>query len=371
MTGATIPGSSEAFKCTYVTMPPTAGFIVGGKHEYTVGSHHLLLYRTDLASVPAGLASPTVGDCYGTTDYMSHISGVVYPAQTPHGSLAMPDGVGLPYKANEVFLFQVHYLNSSAAPLHPEVYVQLTTQSTPVKQNAGVLFFYAPFIYVPQGAKATASNRCAIPANITMFTEGSHYHARGVGYRAYLDPSPSAPSATPFYTSSDWESPPTQLTSIPVSAGSDIRYYCDYDNTQGTQDFIQGPSAASNEMCMFVGLYYPAMATADEQCLHGDMYGTESTSCIDSLKCLGTCPPQDPDAGASADFDACTQKCFVQSCPESTGALIGVSTCIQSSCSSECSGADAGATCSSCVGAKCLTEYQACSSAACGTVPGP
>ncbi len=338
--------------------------------QYTPGSHHLLIYRTTLTAIPDGEGAPTVGDCYGATaTYMNTIGGVVYPAQTPVGELTLPAGIGIPYAANEVLLFQVHYLNTGAAPLHPEIYVRLTTQTTPVQQNAGVLLFYAPFIYVPQGGMATASNRCPIPQNITLLSQSSHYHARGVGYQAYLDTSPASPSTTPIYTSNDWESPPVQFETISIPAGSDIRYYCDYDNSTGTQDYIQGQSALLNEMCMFGGTYYPAMSTADEQCQHGDMYGTGTTSCTDTLTCLGACPPDD-DAGAlGVTFNECTQKCFAASCPNATDAIITAATCIQSSCGASC--ATPGSACDSCVTASCAAQYEACASVACGTAPSP
>ncbi len=362
----TVGASTEDFECTYVTMPSTAGFIIAGQHEYTVGSHHLLIYRTNLTSIPAGEASPVLGSCYeGTSNYMSTITGVVYPAATPTGEITMPTGVGLPYSANEIFLFQVHYLNATANPISAHVSVHLTTQTTPVQQNAGVLFFYDPFIYVPQGGLATASTRCPIPQNITMFTEGSHYHARGVNYQAYLDTA-SSPATTPFYTSNNWASPTIQLDTVQISAGSYIRYYCDYDNTQGTQAYLQGPSAEYNEMCMFVGLYYPAMDTSSEQCDNGDTFGVGTTSCTDTLTALSSCPSDD--AGPEGiDFNQCIQQSFVQSCPNASGPLINVLNCIQTSCASEC--AAQGTACTSCIASSCATEYEACSSSTCGSVP--
>ncbi len=372
----TVEAGAEDFECTYVKMPSTAGFIIGGQHEYTAGSHHLLLYRTTLTSIPTGQASPTLGDCYapGAT-YMSTINGVVYPAATPTGELTMPEGVGLPYASNDIYLFQVHYLNATADAIHAHVSVHLTTQTTPVKQNAGILFFYDPFIDVPQGANAVASMRCPIKQNITLFSQSSHYHARGVGYQAYLDP-PSGPAATkPFYTSSNWASPTITLDTMPIQAGSYILYYCDYDNTAGTQAYFQGQSAAVNEMCMFIGMYYPAMTPADEQCLSGDTYGTGTVSCVNTLSCLAACPAAPADAGGGsgpqqiAFATPCIQGCFAQSCPDSAAPLVGALNCIQSSCASQC--ATAGSACDSCVASSCATQYEACASAACGTVPAP
>ncbi len=97
------------------------------------------------------------------------------------------------------------------------------------------------------------------------------------------------------------------------------------------------------------------------------MYGTGTTSCMDSLTCLGNCP-QDPDAGDQSTFDECTQKCFVDSCPDSDQALIAIVNCVQSSCATQCAGT--GTTCDTCITSQCASQYQACSGATtCGTVP--
>jgi hypothetical protein len=353
-------------------MPATAGFIVGGQHEYTAGSHHLALYNTSRTSIPAGEGSPVVGDCYGpTATYMTDIDGIVYAAANPAGELTMPAGVGLPYPASQVLLFQVHYLNAGAEPISAHVSVHLTTQTARVTQNAGFLFFYDPFIYVPQGAPAIASMRCPIPQDITLFSESSHYHSRGVGYQAYLDPPSGPPATSPFYTSSNWASPTIDRQTIPIGAGSHLRYYCDFDNRMGSQPYVQGTSATANEMCMFVGLYYPAMTKADQDCYAGDTYGTGTVSCTDTLTCLSACPPND--AGAqdpttpTVTFNSCIQECIAKSCPDAAAPLTATLKCISAQCATPC--ATPGAACTSCVTSSCLAQYEACSTATCGVVP--
>lgn len=357
-------------------MPATAGFVVGGNSEFTVGSHHLLVYATDLTSIPAGESG--VGDCYegteaGVADYMNHIRGVVYGAQVPTFSTTMPPSVGIPYAASAVLMFQVHYLNATANDFQAVADVHLSVATSGITTNAGVLFFYDPFIDVPAGEKATASLRCPIPQAITVLGATSHYHSRGVNFQAYLDPGSGPPATTPFYTSNNWVSPAIMTTSTQVPAGSFIRYYCDYDNTLGNQEYIQGPSAANNEMCMFVGLYYPAMQTPDEECYSGDTDGTGTVSCADTLTCLGACPPEDAGVPSGSgqpnlDFSQCIQQCFAQSCPNATGPVITALTCIESSCSTAC--ATGGTACDTCVATSCGTQYQACANVACGTVPG-
>jgi hypothetical protein len=360
-----VPASSEAFKCLYVQMPAADGFIVGGQHEYTTGSHHLLLYRTDLSAIPTG--EEGVGDCYesGTTK-MAHIRGVVYASQTPTGVFTMPTGVGLPYKANDVLLFQTHYLNANGTPLDAHAKVYLRTQSGDVTTNASVLFFYDPFISVPAGQKATAGLRCPIAKDVTLLSFGSHYHARGVGYQAYLDLPNQAPATSPFYTSSSWANPNiANDAQLAAPAGSHIRFYCDYDNTQGTSDFVQGPTADKDEMCMFVGLYYPAMTVADDDCKQLDEWGTGTTSCTDTLTCLQACP-SGPANATTGEFSPCIQKCMVASCPSVAAPLQPALDCIRSKCADACGGAsDAGTTCEGCVAGSCLTQYEACANTTC------
>jgi hypothetical protein len=370
-----IPASSESFKCQYVAMPLGDGFVVGGRNQFITGSHHVVVYSTDLDSIPPD--QTTVADCYeGTKSMMTHIRGVMYAATNATSKIEMPGGVGIPYKGGAVLLFQNHFLNATADVVSTHSDVYLATANAGVSQNADVLFYYDPYIDVPIGARATASMRCPIPADITLVAFGSHYHERGVGFRAYVDPPDGPRATTPFYTSKDWASPSIATNqSLQVPAGSHIRYSCDYDNTRGTREYVQGESATDNEMCMFIGLYYPAMTTSDDYCDRGDEVGTGNVSCTDTLDCFAACPPAG-DTSQTNGYSACAQKCMVASCPAAAAPLATVASCIAAKCASQCgysggagtSAADAGGTsddCKSCVLANCGNEYFQCAKAPC------
>lgn len=363
-----VGAGKEIFECQYVTLPNVTGWMVSGEHTYTAGSHHLLIYSTDLTSIPAG--GSQVQDCYeGSGSFMSHVRGVVYGAQTPTGNQTFPAGVGLATTANQVLLFQVHYINATAGSLDAHVDVKLTIDSgTDIVNNAGILFLYDPFIDVPPGAKATAQMRVNIPRDITLLYASSHYHARGVGYGAYLD-TPTDMATQPFYSSASWSSPPIQTMTMPVAAGSKIRFHCDYDNSAGTQEYFQGPSAATNEMCMFVAAYYPDMG---ELANYGyaspgpDMFGTagaSGTNCNDTLSCIQACPAS---SGGSGPFDAspCVQKCMVASCPTASTPLFPLLECINNSCSKQCA-TTTSSDCKTCVSNNCGTNYLSCMSHTC------
>jgi len=355
----TVAAGQEVFKCQLVTLPNVNAWMVHGEHDYTPGSHHMLLFTTDYTSIPTG--ADQVQDCYegASSNVMSHIRGLIYGGQTPTGSEQFPPGVGLVTSPNQILLFQVHYLNSTSAPLDAEVNVKLTLDSgTDVTTNAGVLFFYDPFIDVPAGAKAKASMRCLIPRDITLLSAQSHYHARGVGYSAFLDADATHLAPSPFYTSASWSSPALMTMNTAVKGGSHIRFGCDYDNSTGTQEFFQGPSAATNEMCMFIGTYYPDLGALDDFCEAGpDYFGTGSATCGDTLSCASAC-------GTPSLSSDCMQKCVVQSCPLAATALVPLLKCEQSSCSSPCKNT-ASSECTTCLKTSCASTYTGCTSQAC------
>jgi len=368
---ATVGAGKEIFDCQFVTLPNVAGWMVSGEHTYTAGSHHLLIYTTDLTSVPAG--GNQVQDCYeGSGSFMSHVRGVLYGGQTPTGSEQFPAGVGVQTTANQVLLFQVHYLNATSADLAAKVDVKLTLDSgTDIVNNAGILFLYDPFIDVPPGAKAQAQMRVNIPRDITLLSATSHYHARGVGYAAYLD-TPTKMATSPFYTSASWNSPEIVSMSMPIAAGTKLRFECDYDNSSGTAEYFQGQSAQTNEMCMFIGAYYPDMgelANYGEASPGPDMFGTagaSGTNCNDTLKCIEACPAA-ASSGSSAglvDASPCMQKCMVGSCTTATTPLLPFLECYQNSCTSKCSSTTS-SDCMTCIATSCASQYEACSTHTC------
>ncbi len=357
----TIPASSETFQCMYVQPSADRTFFTKIAHTFTPGSHHLVLIPTDLKTVPAGDDQPH--DCYaGGADFMTHARGFMYGSQIANDSFDLPKGVGFFNDPGAVYLLQTHYVNSSANDLESTVSVTLTvSDGSDVTTKAGALFFYDPYIHVPTGAMASAGQRCPIPQDITLIRVIPHTHARGTTFNAFLDPASGAPAAQPFYTSTDWEHPAASPPSMAVAAGSHVRYRCDYDNTKGTQDFFQGVSAITNEMCVFGGVYYPDMGLLVNGCSEPDQLGVGAVSCMNTAKCLDACyAPQITDGEA---LSHCTQACLVKSCP-SAGVPLGASgKCAQTGCTAECKLGGGG--CLDCVQTKCPTEFAACQSATC------
>jgi hypothetical protein len=347
----TVGGGQELFKCQFVTLPNVQAFMVKGEHQYTPGSHHLLFYTTDLTSIPAG--GNEVQDCYaasGGENLMSHARGVLYAGQVPDGNETLPAGIGLGTTPGQVLLFQVHYLNATSNPLDAKVNVNLTLDTgNDIITKAGIFFFYDPFIDVPAGSMAKASMRCLIPEDVTLIYGSSHYHSRGDNYGAYIDPAADQLSTKPFYTSDSWSSPPNQQMNMTIKAGSRLRFECDYNNSAGTVPYFQGQSALTNEMCMFIGMYYPEMTEISDYCLSGpDMFGNGTANCGATLSCLEACGKITIGGVAGGGVSQCEQTCIVQSCTSASAPLVPVIECVTGSCKTQCSD-PASSACSTCL----------------------
>ena len=107
---------------------------------------------------------------------------------------------------------------------------------------------------------ATASMRCPIPDDITLLYASSHYHSRGVGYGAWIDSTPTQLGDDALLHVGQLEQP-AQRADVDARRG---RHSCSAGSAttttrRGREEYFQGQSALTNEMCMFIGLYYPDM----------------------------------------------------------------------------------------------------------------
>jgi hypothetical protein len=211
------------------------------------GSHHLIVYFTEDEVYPDGTVTE---DCGGTG-----IPYWTYSAGTPEHENAMPPGVGMTVNAQQHLYVQLHYLN--------------TSPSTPITANATIVAeHYAPGaeyipasafisfhtgISIPPNGTASVTGTCTnVPADANFFTLSTHAHRRAVHTEVFDGP-------TSVFASDDWEHPgeKNEWRTDPYVFGGNLVYTCDYENDLN-QTVTTGDSAATDEMCMAVGYFYPA-----------------------------------------------------------------------------------------------------------------
>ncbi len=355
----TVKPGSEAQLCKFIALPKDRGelAVTHAEHTYTEGSHHFLVYRTAMTEIPAGGEDLVSCDA---TEWMSTVRGVAYAAQAPTGDLALPEGVSQRFAPGEVLLVQVHYVNASEADLDAKVDFSFhTSPADSAPTEAGVLFFFNPIIDVPPHGTSTAGLSCPLSDDINLLFAASHMHRRGASFEAHLEGQPEGS----LYTSKTWSEPvphvfPAGDASAKVAKGSSISYSCSYQNGDD-QRYVAGPSAQKDEMCMFVGMYYPRVDSATELCWGGAARTTGTASCLDTLKCAGACVADDVD---------CRAKCLDAVCPTAAEPMMRFGRCLGPACGEICKAKGSSSSeCSSCVTSKCLDEVQACQSAVCAS----
>ena len=348
--------ASEVQLCKYIEMPRDKGDVLAVDaitHTYTEGSHHFLVYKTTLAEMPAG--GDTLVPCEESA-WMTVVRGVAYAAQSPEGEIVLPEGVSQRFQSGEVLLLQTHYLNAGSEALSARIDFDLhltTVEAAPTE--AGVLFFFNPIIHLPPNGAATAELSCPIPADANLIFAASHMHKQGTRFRADIE---GGDDARKLYETSEWAEPlPLELDapSGTLKAGDRIRYACDFENA-GPQTITAGPSAATDEMCMFIGMYYPRLDSTTELCNAGAATTLGSASCLDTLACARACN----------DDVECRASCLDQVCPTAAMPMLRFVQCVAPSCGELC--AEAGTDsdmCQSCVTSSCPLEAIACQSATC------
>ncbi|MEQ9321822.1 MAG: hypothetical protein RIF41_21825 [Polyangiaceae bacterium] len=317
----TVEAGAEVEHCRFVQAPAEGLWVNRDLVRYSEGSHHFILFETSYDAIPTEnddgepVDTTKVFDCSEGPSADWSIRRVIGGAQNFAGdpALQFPPHVGLHVPGGAILLMNAHYINTNPEPLDAEVRINLyTIPEDQVQEEGDLLFWYNIFIRVDEMAAGRATMRCDIPDDITLVNAQSHMHARGVDFEAHVVGGDS------LYVTDEWEDVPVKLfgdgQGIPIPGGSQIEYRCDYESAE-TRTIYQGPRS-SDEMCMFIGSYYPAdratsLCSADEeepletQFLGAEWVGNGDKSCAEAAQCGYVAP----------DFETLTD-CVLSAKPE-------------------------------------------------------
>ncbi|HEY5961756.1 MAG TPA: hypothetical protein VIV60_34595 [Polyangiaceae bacterium] len=348
--------------------------------RFTPGSHHVLLYTTPYETIPQtdrfgnDVDTSGVFEC-GPKGPTAHwqVNGVAGGAQIANGPPIvddLPPGVAFNVAPGTVLLMNTHYLNATDETLQTDARINLyTLKPSEVTAEAGILFWYNPIIYVPSQKNSSAREVCPIRKDIHLVNAQSHMHKRGVGYVAQkLDAAGAA--IDDLYDTTEWEEVTLRKfePADTLTAGQSVDFQCNYtNNTDHT--IIQGLSTA-DEMCMFIGLYYPRDRQTELCGLNGEWSGAfwsatwigEGTADgATTAACLNGSNDKSVDAGASF------YRCVIDSCPAIGTATSAAARCLATNglgaCSTQCS-SDVAA-CRACISEQCAAAMTALSAAQC------
>jgi hypothetical protein len=261
----TVQPNQEAFLCFYKTLPNTAAVDIGTMQSWMTpgSSHHFIAYEMGGGGFAGGTTQPdgTLSSCSfggGTWLYATSVPGQII-------EMKMPDHVGLPFAAGTQVMLNMHFINTGTAPAHPQVKMNFL-YAKGVQYKAAAMVSFNVGIDVPPASmsgpgKQTVSGTCTAPAGSKFFAITTHTHKHATEAKVdYV----SGGKTTNIVNTTDWEHPDVGLWNAPnfltVKQGDSFSYSCSYANT-GSSAVLVGETAASNEMCMAIGYYFPASTT--------------------------------------------------------------------------------------------------------------
>jgi len=377
---STLEAGLETERCMFYQVPADGLYVNKQQIRYTPGSHHVLMYTTPYTEIPNTTIGGKVLDTTGVFDCGENgatgdwqILGAAGGAQNSDGPPTvdgLPADTAFKLAGGSILLINAHYLNAGDKALDAEIYINLyTVPASQVTREAGIFFLYNPFISVPGESMSVAREICPLAKDVTLVNAQSHMHARGYGYMANLLDTNGA-MKQPIFSTTSWEAVKSKQMDPPLElhAGEMIDFSCDYRNNEART--IHQGRTTRDEMCMFLGLYYPK-DTKTELCsltddwsgrfLGANWLGGGTAGGAQTAGCLqaATGPSAMP-----GDLDACV----VNACFAISGQTSMATRCLASRglgmCATECGGTDMAA-CSACVGEKCTPAMTALAAAVC------
>lgn len=258
----TIPRGREQTWCYYFKMPNTEALpIKSWQSHMSAGSHHMILYTTQTELAPAGTVTQ---DGCGNTGVGRNAAIWTYSAQTVDQTFTLPsdDGSQMHRALAQVIqpgqpaFIQMHYLNTTDYDMSVHVELNANAHAPGVSYRGA-----APYVTyntnirleAAAGSTATASGNCAVSPSLRFFTMSTHSHKQAV--HTYV-----RDGNMMVFESDDWEHPGSRHWEVAPFfsfASGTLNYQCDYLNEYGTPDPVtEGPSAATDEMCMAIGYYF-------------------------------------------------------------------------------------------------------------------
>ena len=266
MDSFTVQPNSEVYMCQQFGNPFGKDVdLVKMVGSMSMGSHHFFLFN-----MTPSTGRNTTAPLAPCPDKGLEFHPFPYLSQQPEYTVQYGAGMGYPLVGQNGVMMNVHYLNASATPVTPRVTITIyPAKDGTVTTHVGTVFLNNQTIYVPSGTTMESplavsnSDTPISDESYTIFTHWSHMHQYAMDFKA-------SAGGKVFYEEKQWSEPPlvtagtgmnqSPLLPLAMKAGTSIEWTCLYYNPT-PQLMTFGDSAATNDMCIYLGQYYPAEGT--------------------------------------------------------------------------------------------------------------
>lgn len=239
--GNVSPGD-EGVHCLDVAGPDEDVW-ASGWHVKKLGAHHVNLWIRKEPSVTAPWTTVTAcGGGWGRGLFLLDSSEPVLDEKLPAGvAMKIPGGSSL--------IWDVHYLNTSAAPVAEDIAIDFADGTDHVTEASGMVWLNSttPLDLSP-GATKTVTFSPVLPlhADNVLVSLIGHMHAHGVSETATVD-------GTEVYRSDSWTDPPILHPMTRVGDDAKISWSCTISNDT-TATLQWGATVQTSEMCDIFGM---------------------------------------------------------------------------------------------------------------------
>lgn len=217
--------------------------------QFPAGSHHVHIYKSDTP------ADDGVADCWSGIDWTRwHL---VIGAQTMPLDWQLPTGLTVPLAPHQQMLVQVHWLNTTTAPIDGEIDLGFETVDHS-DAHVGVVFGINKQTAMQPSEHKVIQQWCAMPHDTKLLALMGHFH--GLGQRYSIDTrAEGATSGSKVYEALGEQTFQFKMfdSPSPVPDGEGLQFECDFFNTTG-MPITWGADTKRAEHCNMSAYYYPA-----------------------------------------------------------------------------------------------------------------
>lgn len=265
-----MPGQEVTYCWYFHTSNTSTALVNKWSSNNTLGSHHIILFLGGPAHAD-GL--DTTNSCgLGTSASATNPPIWVYASQQLQQTIDLPDDDGSgkplaqPIPANSEAAIQMHYINETDSTLtaHVEIQAYALPPTTTYTRTDAYITYNNMISIPPGGVGVTATGTCRVPQGVKFWTVSTHSHKQSVMTQVF-------DGSSMIFQSTNWSDPGYMMwdTTPFYTFKGDATWTCTYNNNEpppyepagesnANVTVVSGPSAATNEMCMAVGYYFPS-----------------------------------------------------------------------------------------------------------------
>jgi hypothetical protein len=256
-----LEAGQELTRCIVFRLDNPQGAFIRGIHaELGVHSHHMSIYRSaDTAE------TLTPFDCRGF-DTVLQGDRPLFIAQQERAALTFPDDdggnpVGFPIDAHQMVRLEMHYLDTTAAPVSSSgtFYLETVPLSASVVP-ADIAFWGTIGIHIPpHSAWKTEVGFVEAPPSYRTFALTTHQHHLGTRMRVWHADDATDTASPPLTDNRTWSDPRLVILDPPLRYTAPdkkgLAYQCEWNNT--TANTVTYGEGFNDEMCFVWHYYFP------------------------------------------------------------------------------------------------------------------